>query len=249
MTGHLVARQPGAPASYRFIVDAMASVLEVSDLAIRFGSAVVFHGLSFSVPAGSSLAVIGPNGAGKTVLFKALVGSLPYEGRVRWAPGVRIGYVPQRLDLDRDLPITGHDLLRAKAGVTQGAGDIADATAAVGLGAELDRRIGALSGGQFQRLLVAMAMVGHPNVLLLDEPTAGIDEPGQERLNELVARLRRERGLTSLVISHELSVVFHHATAVLCLGGDRSWFGAPTEILTPERLREIYGPVDYHVHA
>ncbi len=227
----------------------MANVLEVETLAIRFGATVVFRGLSFAVPAGSTLAVIGPNGSGKTVLFKALVGSLPYQGTVRWAPGVRIGYVPQKLDIDRDLPITGHDLLRAKAQVTHGDGDIADATAAVGLGDELTRPIGALSGGQFQRLLVATALVGHPTVLLLDEPTAGVDEPGQERLRELVDRLRRERGLTALVISHELSVVYQHATAVLCLGRERSWFGPPTEILTPERLRELYGgPIDYHVH-
>jgi zinc transport system ATP-binding protein len=227
----------------------MANVLEVEDLAIRFDSTDVFRGLSFAVPAGSTLAVIGPNGSGKTVLFRALVGSLPYHGTVRWAPGVRIGYVPQKLDIDRDLPITGHDLLRAKAQATQGGGDVADAIAAVGLGDEIARRVGALSGGQFQRLLVATALVGHPTVLLLDEPTAGVDEPGQERLRELVDRLRRERGLTALVISHELSVVYQHATAVLCLGHQRSWFGPPTEILTPERLRELYGgPIDYHVH-
>lgn len=227
----------------------MANVLEVEDLTIRFGAAVVFRGLSFAVPAGSTLAVIGPNGSGKTVLFKALVGSLPYQGTVRWVPGVRIGYVPQKLDIDRDLPITGHDLLHAKAQVTHGGGDIADAIAAVGLGDELTRPVGALSGGQFQRLLVATALVGHPTALLLDEPTAGVDEPGQERLRELVDRLRRERGLTALMISHELSVVYQHATAVLCLGRERSWFGPPTEILTPERLRELYGgPVDYHVH-
>jgi ABC-type Mn2+/Zn2+ transport system ATPase subunit len=86
-------------------------------------------------------------------------------------------------------------------------------------------------------------------VLLLDEPTAGVDEPGQERFRELVDRLRRDRGLTVLVISHELSVVYQHATAVLCLGRARSWFGPPTEILTPERLRQLYGgPIDYHVH-
>src|SRR5262245_38465493 len=94
MTRQVVARQPGAPASTGFIVEEMASVLEVSDLAIRFGSTTVFRGLSFAVPAGSSLAVIGPNGSGKTVLFKALVGSIPYDGSVRWAPDVRIGYVP-----------------------------------------------------------------------------------------------------------------------------------------------------------
>jgi ABC-type Mn2+/Zn2+ transport system ATPase subunit len=96
---------------------------------------------------------------------------------------------------------------------------------------------------------VAFALVGNPNVLLLDEPTAGVDEPGQERLNELMSRLQREQGLTILFISHELSVVYRYATNVLCLGRERVWLGPPREILTPDLLHELYGaPVDYHVH-
>ena len=103
--------------------------------------------------------------------------------------------------------------------------------------------------GQFQRLLVAFALVGAPNVLLLDEPTAGVDEPGQERLNELIHRLQQDRGLTVFLISHDLSVVYRHATTVLCLGRERHWFGPPKDILTPERLHELYGmPVAFHVH-
>jgi zinc transport system ATP-binding protein len=91
--------------------------------------------------------------------------------------------------------------------------------------------------------------VGRPNVLLLDEPTAGVDAPGQEKLDELVRRIRDERRLTVLLISHELSVVYRYAENVLCLGRERAWFGPPRTILTPERLREIYGePVEYHVH-
>jgi zinc transport system ATP-binding protein len=109
--------------------------------------------------------------------------------------------------------------------------------------------IGILSGGQFQRLLVAFALVGAPNVLLLDEPTAGVDEPGQERLNELVRRLQLEQGLTVLFISHELSVVYRYATDVLCLSPDRVCVGPPRTVLTPELLHDLYGtPVDYHVH-
>ena len=227
----------------------MADALEVSNLSIRFGDADVFRGLSFRVPEGSSLAIIGPNGCGKTVLFKALVGSIPYQGRIRWEPGVRIGYVPQKLDVARDLPLTGRDLLAAKAGVTKAGDDAKEALRRVGLEEVEDKLIGTLSGGQFQRLLVAMALVGRPNVLLLDEPTAGVDGPGQEKLNELVRRVQEKEGLTVLLISHELSIVYRYADNVLCLSRERSWFGPPRTILTPERLRELYGtPVEYHVH-
>jgi energy-coupling factor transporter ATP-binding protein EcfA2 len=88
------------------------SVLEVNDLSIRFGANQVITDVSFRVDRGTSVAIIGPNGAGKTVLCRALIGSIPYEGEIQWAPGVRIGYVPQKLDLERDLPITGADFLQ-----------------------------------------------------------------------------------------------------------------------------------------
>jgi len=230
-------------------VGTVPHILDVEDLFIGFGQLEVIRDLTFSVERGSSLAIIGPNGSGKTVLFKALVGSLPFRGRVQWAPGVRIGYVPQKLDLERDLPLTGLDLLRAKARVTRSVEDIGGTSRDVGLDHEVSKPIGALSGGQFQRLLLALALVGRPSVLLLDEPTAGVDQPGQERLNELVHRLQKQRGLTVLLISHELSVVYRYATKVLCLSQVQAYVGPPRSILTPERLEEIYGaPVEFHVH-
>jgi len=227
------------------------NALEVEHLSVRFGQVPVLRDLSFQVAKGNSLAVIGPNGAGKTVLFQALIGSLPHEGSIRWSAGVRIGYVPQKLDLERDVPITGMDFLRARASLTQGSeSEIPRLLDLVGISREVSKSmIGTLSGGQFQRLLVGFALLGDPSVLMLDEPTAGIDEPGQKHLNELVHHLQKERGLTVLFISHELSVVYQYATEVLCLGRERTCFGTPRKILTPELLLEIYGaPLDYHVH-
>jgi zinc transport system ATP-binding protein len=226
-------------------------ILTVDRLTVRFGTTAVLTNVNFRVRRGTTLAVLGPNGAGKTVLFKALIGALPFDGTVRWAPGTRMGYVPQKLDIERDVPLTGLDFLRARGALADGdPARLLDALALVGVPPDVAQRpIGVLSGGQFQRLLIAFALVGQPDVLLLDEPTAGIDEPGQEHLNELVHRLQREHGLTVLFISHELTVVYRYAANVLCLGRGRTCLGPPRSILTPDLLQDMYGtPMDFHLH-
>jgi zinc transport system ATP-binding protein len=212
---------------------------------------MIIEGLSFEVAHGSALAIVGPNGAGKSVLARALIGALPHEGTIRWEDDAKIGYVPQKLDIERDLPITGGDFLRAKAVVSRASGaDVANVLGLVGLKPEsVGKPIGALSGGQFQRLLVAAALIGHPTVLLLDEPTAGVDEPGQDSINHTLDRLRDERGLTILFISHDLSVVFRCATHVLCLSRGHACFGTPRNVLTPQLLQELCGaPIAFHIH-
>jgi zinc transport system ATP-binding protein len=184
-------------------------------------------------------------------LARALIGALPHEGTIKWEADTKIGYVPQKLDIERDLPITGGDFLHAKAVVARTPeADVANVLELVELKPEsVGKPIGELSGGQFQRLLVAAALIGHPTVLLLDEPTSGVDEPGQDTINHTLDRLRDERGLTILFISHDLSVVYHHATNVLCLSRGHACFGAPRNVLTPQLLQELYGaPVAYHVH-
>ncbi|HWB17424.1 MAG TPA: metal ABC transporter ATP-binding protein [Vicinamibacterales bacterium] len=228
-------------------------ILDVRELSVAFDAAPVLDQITFSLPAGASLAVIGPNGAGKTVLFRALLGAVPHTGTVHWAPGVRIGYVPQKLDIERDIPITGRDFLTARLAVERDATerpDIAAVLRLVGLSEDTSRKpIGTISGGQFQRLLVAFALLGNPTVLLLDEPTAGIDQPGEERLNAMLHRLQQERGLTILLISHELTIVHAYATHVLCLGSGPAFFGPPS-ILTPDLLANLYREhVSVHAHT
>jgi zinc transport system ATP-binding protein len=226
------------------------NALEVEHLTIRFGPVEVLSDLSFHVEAGTALAVIGPNGSGKTVLFRSLIGALPYQGTVRWAPGTRLGHVPQKLDLERDVPLSGSDLLRARAhlvGAT--AAEVDQTLARMGLShAVLGSLIGTLSGGQFQRLLLAFALLGHPTVLLLDEPTAGVDEPGQEQFQRTLQRLQEE-GVTLLLITHDLAGVYRYATNVLCLSRGHTCFGNPRSVLTPETLNRAYGgPVALHLH-
>ena len=229
----------------------MPTALEVQNLSVTFGQDRVVRDLSFAVESGSTLAIIGPNGAGKTVVFRALIGAVPYTGNVRWAPGTRIGYVPQKLDIERDLPLTGIDFLRAKADVSHVSRDeIARALDAVNLDMDFARQsIGTLSGGQFQRLLVAFALMGRPSVLLFDEPTAGVDQPGEENIYALFRQLQREQGFTLLLISHELNLVYRYSDNVLCLSRRQSCFGPPIEVLTTERLQEMYGAqVKFHDH-
>lgn len=227
------------------------SILEVSHLTVRFDQTVILADLNFAVARGASLAIIGPNGSGKTVLLRSLIGAIPYEGTIRWAPATRFGYVPQRLDMERDLPITGRDLLRAKLRVSHAEKeDVPRALERVNLREDvLSHPIGSMSGGQFQRLLLAFALVGKPDVLLLDEPAEGVDAPGQQALNDALRRLQQDDGVTIFLISHDLSVVYRYASSVLCLARQRSCLGPPEVVLTPERLSEVYGaPMSVHVH-
>jgi zinc transport system ATP-binding protein len=227
------------------------NALEVEDLAVRLGRADVVRDVSFNLPKASCLAIIGPNGAGKTVLLRTLIGALPHAGRITWAADTVLGYVPQKLDIERDLPLNGRDFLRAKAALAGSSGATqSEALRAVGLAEEvLATPIGNMSGGQFQRLLIAFALLGRPNVLLLDEPAAGIDAPGQAHLNEVIHGLQDSSAMTVLLVSHDLSVVYQYADYVLCLGRHGTCFGPPRAALTPETLYEVYGqPVGFHVH-
>lgn len=226
--------------------------LEVRNLTVRLGSTDVVRGVTFDLPRGRCLAVIGPNGAGKTVLLRALIGALPHTGEIAWGADTVLGYVPQKLDIERDLPLNGRDFLRAKAALARSPSALqAEALRAVGLPeAVLSTPIGNMSGGQFQRLLMAIALLGRPNVLLLDEPAAGIDTPGQAQLNEVIHGLQHTRAMTVVLVSHDLSVVYRYADYVLCLGHQGPFFGPPRSALTPETLHEAYGqPLGLHVHT
>ena len=227
------------------------NILSVQELSIQFDKLSVLHNLSFEVDEGDTLAIIGPNGAGKTVLLKALLGLMPHEGEIRWSPGVRLGYVPQKVAADRQMPLRVHDLLAAKADVLKLPPKSVDAVATMaGLTPEVvNSSIGTISGGQFQKVLIAFALLGKPNVLLFDEPTASLDELAQERVYELVERLQREQQLTVLLVSHDLSIVYRAANKVLCVSKDKVCFGPPREVLTPATLEAMYSaPPKFFLH-
>jgi zinc transport system ATP-binding protein len=219
------------------------TLLQVTNLSVQLEDRLVVDDLSFELAAGERLSVLGPNGAGKTVLLKALLNLLPYRGKVVWAAGVRIGYVPQKIDADIHLPLTFIDLFHAKCTTLRipfnEAGEIANT---VGLTPRiLKTPVGHLSGGQFQRGLIGFSLIGSPNVLLMDEPTASVDEPGEEHIYELINRLQTQQNLASIMVSHDLSFVFRYATKVLCLNRQQVCFGSPTEALSSDVLAKLYG--------
>jgi len=216
--------------------------LEVKNLSVVVEGNHLVENLSFELGVGERLVIIGPNGAGKTVLLKSLLNLMPHVGEIEWAPDVRIGYVPQKIDADRHLPITYRDLFVSKCNIVgEPVERIREIAESVGLAmGTLETPVGHLSGGQFQLGLIAFALIGKPNVLILDEPTASVDEPGEEHIYSLIHRLQQQYDLSIIAVTHDMSFVDRHATRVLCLNRRSVCVGTP-EIVTPAILAELYG--------
>lgn len=222
-------------------------MLRVSDLTVTIEGRAVLENLSFVVRRGEILTILGPNGAGKTVLLRALLGVVPHQGSITWTTGTRIGYVPQRLPYIKDIPLSVADFFALK---TNAVPDVQEMLATVGLAGDVGKkRIGDLSSGQFQRVLIAWAIAGDPHVLLFDEPTTGVDIGGEETVYALLARLHRERNLTMLIVTHDLAVVHRLSSTVLCLNQELICQGPPVSTLTPENLQRLYGAdVKFYEH-
>ena len=215
-------------------------ILEVNNLTVKFGNQKVLDNVSFSVKRDGTLAIIGPNGAGKTVLFRTILGLIPYEGEVKWAPNIKIGYVPQKLFVPKDLPLTVLEFLKLKENNILNIEKVLNSVGIKKTGI-LKTRLGDLSGGEMQRVLIANALLGNPQVLLFDEPTSGVDIAGEETIYGLIERLKKEIDLTIIFISHELDIVYRHATDVLCLNKEKICFGVPREVIDKETLSKMYG--------
>ncbi len=216
-------------------------LLEVSNFEVTLDGQTILANLNFKVNEGEFLTILGPNGSGKTVLLKSLLGLLPYNGELKWHKKPRIGYLPQGLNQMsiRDLPLTVKDFFSLKK---IGNDDILKHLLLVGLDDNvLNKRAGYLSGGEFQRMLVAWVLASRPNILFLDEPTTAIDVAGGETIYSLLKSIWQNQNLTIFNVTHDLNIVYAHSTHVLCLSrvGKRC-YGVPEEILTPDVLHDIY---------
>jgi zinc/manganese transport system ATP-binding protein len=225
------------------------SALEVSELTVRFGARTVLDRISFSLEPGSVAGLIGANGAGKTTLLRSILGQQAVShGRV--SVDGTIGYVPQKFLLDPDMPLRGRDLVGLGFdGHRYGpmlpsrrrAERVEAMLGAVGAREFADTRVGRLSGGEQQRVLIAHALIGQPRLLLLDEPLANLDLSSAKLTVELLAALAREHDLAVLVSAHELNQLLPALDRVIYLADGRAVAGGVDEVIRQDVLSTLYG--------
>lgn len=236
--------------------DKCSHAITIENLSVKAGDSVLLEDVNATIHCCETTAIIGPNGAGKTTLLSAMMGLIPYKGKIDFCMNREhgggepvIAYVPQRLDFDRGMPVTVLDYLclsKQKRPLWMGTNKelkekslkSLDRVAASKLA---HRPLGKLSGGELQRVMLAMAIMDNPDILLLDEPVSGVDMAGGELFCDLIEALHRERKFTLVLVSHDLSVVTSHADHVICINKTVQCQGRTVEVLTDETISKVYG--------
>ncbi len=218
----------------------MTALLRAEGLSVKRGATTVLRDVDFAIEAKEIVTIVGPNGSGKSSLMKALIGAVPVSaGKVTRRDKLRLGYVPQSLSVDPSMPMTVARFLdlphqasaqeRSKALAEAGAEDLAT------------RQLTDLSGGQFQRAMLARALLNSPEILLLDEPTTGLDQPGQADFYRKIEELRDHLCCAVLMVSHDLHVVMSASDRVLCVNGHICCEGHPEVVAQAEEYRALFG--------
>jgi zinc transport system ATP-binding protein len=216
------------------------SLISADHICVRFGASEVLHDISLKISEGEIVTIVGPNGSGKSTLLRALLGIVPVaEGRILRQAGLSIGYVPQRLTVDRTMPITVRRFLSLPVRVTDAAA--AEALSLVGMAGHGADQMTSLSGGQLQRVLLARALLGKPKILMLDEPTQGLDQQGEAGFYRLIEEVRSSTGASVLMVSHDLHVVMAASDRVICLNGHICCEGTPRVVSTAPEYRALFG--------
>ncbi len=245
-----------SPLPHTELEDGRGALVKLDAVGVRYGSQWALRGIDLTIREGDRLALIGPNGAGKSTLLKSLLGMVPLtEGSVHLSqPPPTIGYVPQRLHFDASFPISVEEFMAVAAPGSSGWFGGVPASKKPMIMASLEqvdaailarKKLGALSGGELQRVLIAAALLQNPRLLILDEPASSIDRRGAASLQTLLLSLHRECGLTLVFVSHDLHWVSHLASRVACLNGTLCGLGSPEEMLSEHHLEETYGDSFY----
>ncbi|QDL91800.1 metal ABC transporter ATP-binding protein [Paroceanicella profunda] len=218
----------------------MTALIRTEALTFRQGGRSILENIDLSVAPGEIVTLIGPNGGGKTTLLRLLIGTLHAgSGRILRRPGLRLGYTPQKMQIEKTMPMRVGRFLSLSGGLKHGARDAVLArVGALGLeGAQLSD----LSGGELQRVLLARALLRDPQLLILDEPTQGLDQPAEAAFYRLVSEIRAERGVAILLVSHDLHVVMGACDRVICLNGHVCCSGAPEHVTADPAYHRMFG--------
>jgi zinc/manganese transport system ATP-binding protein len=226
-----------------------ASAVQVQNLTVQFGDFTALQNISFLVESGKIAAVIGPNGSGKTTLIKTILGLIkPTAGTIEiFGSNLHdsrslVGYVPQRFEFDKTFPITVHEFMNLHRHTHVSEKMIDEKIKEVGLTPLiLQKKLGDLSGGQLQRVLIASAIVNSPSLLVLDEPSTGVDIVGEAAFYDVIEHLNREHHTTVLIVSHDISMVSRLVDQVICVNEELLCSGAPHSALTQKKLTDLYG--------
>lgn len=215
-------------------------LIECDGLSVHLGKRKVLSNINLSVEPQEIVTILGPNGSGKTTLFKTLIGAVqPSSGVLKRKPGLQIGYVPQRLHIDETLPITVMRFMNLPGGHSPNT--VADALTHAGVPGLGKQQIMDLSGGQFQRVLLARALLGNPDLLLLDEATQGLDHRGTADFYRQISSVREHLGCAIVMISHELHVVMRQTDRVICLNGHICCQGKPETVSDSPEYHALFG--------
>ena len=229
--------------------------IEVDKLTVSFGAQTPLKDVSLHIHCGELTALIGTNGAGKTTLLRALLGQIEYTGTIRHltsdgrpAADLRTGYVPQQLEFDRSSPVTVMDFMAGSLsrrpvflGVSKRTRERVLAALERTHCAQLaDRTLGALSGGELQRVLLALALTPQPDLLILDEPVSGVDQNGMETFYQTVDELKRRNHMAILLVSHDLSVVERYADRVVLMQGTVIKQGSPEVVFDSPEFEQVF---------
>lgn len=212
-------------------------LISAKSLCVSAGGAEILSDIDFSVRRDEIVSLIGPNGSGKTTLLKALMGLIPAAGKIERMPGLKIGYVPQQFFRDLSLPITVTDFLTLFAPRPEAV----NALERTGILEARGKQLYALSGGELARVLLARAIAGNPDILVLDEPTASVDVTGEASLYHLIGTIRDEIHCGVLLVSHDLHVVMAKATRVVCLNRHICCEGEASTVARDPAFRALFG--------
>jgi len=212
-------------------------VLKVSNLKVTLQNQIILDNISFNVKKGTTMAILGPNAAGKSVLFRTLLNLLPHSGNIEWGEKVKIGYVPQNVAIT-DIPISVKEFLSIGKKI-----NVENALSMVRLNSKsvLNKRLGVLSGGQLRRIMIAWALIDEPNILLLDEPTIGVDVESEEPIFTMLNAIKKSKKMTILLITHDIHIVREYTDYLLALNKCVTFFGKSEEIANLEVQKRIYG--------